>query len=59
MADDPRKKGGRDRARVSSQDHEVKYVARKSGTSAAEVRNAKAEVKSTRRSDVEKRLKAK
>ncbi|MGZ9032046.1 MAG: DUF3606 domain-containing protein [Burkholderiaceae bacterium] len=57
MADDPKKKGKSDRSRVSSQDHEVKYVARKTGTSSAEVRQAKAGAKGTGRKEVEQKLK--
>jgi hypothetical protein len=57
MADDTSKKGKRDAARVSSQDHEIKYLARKTGKSSAEVRQAKASASSDKRKAVERKLK--
>jgi hypothetical protein len=56
MADDLKKKGKRDGARMSDQPHEVKYLARKHGKSSAEVREAKAGAKGSRKS-VERQLK--
>jgi hypothetical protein len=49
MADDLKKKGKRDSARMSDQPHEVKYMARKHGTSSAAVREAKAGSKGSRK----------
>lgn len=57
MADDPKKKGKRDRSRVSSQTHETKYLARKTGKSSADVRAAKGNANSGKRAEVERALK--
>lgn len=56
MADDLKKKGKRDSARMSDQPHEVKYVARKHGKSSAEVRQAKAGSKGSRK-ELERQMK--
>jgi hypothetical protein len=56
MADDTKKKGMRDAARVSAQAHEIGYLARKTGRSKAEVREAKSGAKSDARKDVARRL---
>ena len=55
MADDPKKKGKPDGSRMSSQAHEIKDLARKTGKSSAEVRQAKSGGKS--RKDIERQLK--
>jgi hypothetical protein len=56
MADDLKKKGKRDSARMSDQPHEVKYMARKHGKSSAEVREAKAGSKGGRK-ELERQMK--
>ena len=55
MADNP-KKHGKDGKTISNQDYELAYAAKKAGVKKEDVKKAKAETKSTRRTIIESEL---